>query len=290
MAINLIEGYKQLLEERYKHGSVSQDLFTNGVPYQWADEKTIKIPKLSTTGFRDHSRGVAIGTVEDYDNDFELYTLSHDRDKKFGADVMDITESGLARSIANLTHVFDSEHRIPETDAYVFSKLYSDFTTAGKTADTTTITKDNILTVHDDIIEKFDNDGVPQEGRLCYCTAGYLKLLKQAIDKSRTYENNDSSIGRGVTYVDGVKYILVPEARFKTEYDFTLGFTPTETAKQIQAMYIHPSCQVSTMRLNQALLDEPSAKTDGKYIFFTRQYWDANLIKAKTNGIYFIVK
>src|SRR5690606_40648633 len=53
----------------------------------------------------------------------ESYTVQFDRDVEFFVDQMDVDESNLAASVANITRVFLQEHAGPEVDAYRFGKL-----------------------------------------------------------------------------------------------------------------------------------------------------------------------
>ncbi|MFP3607707.1 hypothetical protein SB753_38285, partial [Paraburkholderia sp. SIMBA_053] len=76
----------------------------------------------------------------------------------------------MALSIANITRVFNDEQKIPEMDKYAASKLYSEFTTNGKTADAKVLTVDNVLDVYDDFMMEMDDAEVPQEGRILYAT------------------------------------------------------------------------------------------------------------------------
>ena len=100
MAINYATEYKQALAQPFKEGLKSYRLFTEGEQYQFLNAKTIQIPKLSMTGFRTHGRGTALQVADEYSNDWEPKTLAHDRSKYILADIKDIDETNLARSIA----------------------------------------------------------------------------------------------------------------------------------------------------------------------------------------------
>ena len=296
MAINYATEYKQALAQPFKEGIKSYRLFTEGEQYQFLNAKTIQIPKLSMTGFRNHGRGTALQVADEYSNDWEPKTLSHDRSKYILADVKDIDETNLARSIANLTYVFNTEHKIPEFDARVFSKLYTDYVAGGGEVIEEEITPENFLEYFDEAMLQLDDAEVPAEGRILYLTPKLAKIAKQAEGLTRTIfvgKGGETSINRSVYSLDDVELIKVPASRFKTAYDFDLedgGFAPADTAKQILGLLIHPKCQVSAHSLEQAMLDAPTAATSGKYAWFERTYWDSFLLSNRINGAKFFVE
>ena len=53
----------------------------------------------------------------------EAKKLEHDRDVEFWIDPMDIDETNLTLSVANIQNTFETEQAIPEKDSYRFSKL-----------------------------------------------------------------------------------------------------------------------------------------------------------------------
>ena len=84
--------------------------------------QTIKLPRMSLSGYKDHTRtaGFNAGTMS---NDWEPKKLAHDRDVEFFIDPMDINETNLVMSVANIQTTFEEEQAIPEKDSYRFSKL-----------------------------------------------------------------------------------------------------------------------------------------------------------------------
>ena len=62
-------------------------------------------------------------------------------------------------------------------NAYCISKIYADWTGKSKTADTTELTEDNVLTVFDKFMTDMDNARVPRAGRILYVTPDTRTLL-----------------------------------------------------------------------------------------------------------------
>ena len=91
-------------------------------------------------------------------------------------------------------------------DAYTVSKIYTDWLTtkdeAGKprVADTTALTVENVLSVFDALMLKMDNERVPANGRILYCTHEVKTMLKQAQGMQRTFDvqSGQSAIDRTI--------------------------------------------------------------------------------------------
>ena len=164
MPINYAEQFADVLVQKYETELKSYALFQSNPGVGWLNAKTIKLPHITTTGYKDYARtaqGFGAGTLE---NQWEAKTLAHDRGVEFYIDTMDVEESGLTLAVANVTNVFEAEQAIPERDAYVFSKLYADYTAAGQTAGAETITAANALEIFDTYMSEMDDESVPMEG------------------------------------------------------------------------------------------------------------------------------
>src|SRR5690606_66244 len=118
--INYAEQYRSELDQVLKQSMLTGELETPNV--QWLRGKTFHVPTLGVTGYQDHSRqgGWNSGNVT---VTHEAYTVQFDRDVEFFVDQMDVDESNLPASVANITRVFLQEHAGPEVDAYRFGKL-----------------------------------------------------------------------------------------------------------------------------------------------------------------------
>lgn len=289
MPTNYAQEYKAGLNQPFKEGLKTIDLFNSCEKYEFLNAKTINIPTLSMTGFRNHGRGNAIQTADDYDNSWEPKKLEHDRSKFLLADPKDIDETNMARSIANITKVFNTEHKIPEIDSYVLSKLYKEATGAGVTPDTTALTKANFLDKFDELMLAMDEAEVPSEGRIAYVTPKTYTLMKQCEGLSRVLQvgKGETEIKRNVYGLDDVKFVKVPASRMKSKYVFSneAGYTVAEDAVQIEMMIVHPKATVNVISLDQALLDEPKATTSGKYAWFERTYMDSFVLANRKDGI-----
>ncbi len=114
------------------------------------------------------------------------------------------------------------------------------------------------------------------------------KLLKNAEGITRSMNAGAAGvIDRRVHGLDDVQIKTVPSARFKTQYDFTDGCVPADTAKQINMMLVHPSCVISRDKYAYMKLFTPGtdSRTADKYVYQNRYYTDTFLIQRKSCGI-----
>ena len=264
------------IRELYGHELISDALFHSNEDIQIKGAKEIKIPRLSVSGYKDHTRGGSFNGGN-YSNDFETKQLDHDRDIEFVIDPMDVDETNQIVSIANIQTRFERKQAIPELDCYTFSKLYSEAARVGATIKTTDITPANILSDFDDNCEAFEDAGVPLSRCILYCTAAYKKALKNAEGLQRTFNVNggNGTVDRRVHTLDDIGEIkTVPVERFKTAYDFTEGYAVDATGKQIKYILVDPEAQVS--RVKYAYINTYTPGHDSRvadnYLYQNRRY------------------
>lgn len=285
------ELFMRELAQKYTRELVSNDLTLSNQGIKFLNAQTIKIPRLTVSGYKDHNRntmGFNAGTVS---NDWEPKKLTHDRDIEIPIDPMDIDETNLVTEMANIQNVFEEEQAIPEKDSYRFSKLYAEAKTyagQGAVIDNTVLTAANILEWFDEQMAIMDDKSVPQEGRVLYVTSTINKILKSADGITRTINAGAAGvIDRRVHGLDDVAIKTVPSARFKTKYDFTTGCVPAADGKQINMMLVHPSCVISRDKYAYMKLFTPGSdsRTADKYVYQNRYYTDTFLIERKACGI-----
>ena len=288
-ALNYATSYQAALAQAYPyvlHFAALRSTENDG-RYKWTGAKTIEIPSLSTTGRVDGSRDT-IGTASrNFDNAWEPKTLTNHRKWSTLVHPMDIDETNHVASIQNITKVFNEEQKFPEMDAYLVSKVYTDWAAAGGVADTEAITVENVLIKFDAWMEAMDEARVPTTGRILYCTPAYNTLLKQAKEINRFTQNGDAAIRRAVKSLDEVQIESVPSDLMKTVYDFTEGWKPGAGAKQINMLLAHPSAVITPEKYTFAQLDSPSAGSEGKYVYFEESYDDVFVLNKRIPAIMF---
>lgn len=257
----------------------------NDSRYRWVNAKTIEIPSITTTGRVDGNRDTIATAKRNYDNAWEMKTLTHHRKWSTLVHPMDIDETNMAASISNITRVYNEEHKFPEMDAYTVSEIYKLWTGAGKTPDKTVLTTENVLSVFDAMMEAMDEARVPAKGRILYVTPAVKTLLKNADQLSRAFANGEAKIDRSVADLDSVEIVAVPKDLMKTEYDFTSGWKVGGGAKQVNMLLVHPSAVITPEKYTFARLDEPSAGSEGKYVYFEESYDGVFILNKRMGAI-----
>ena len=278
--------FTQLLQQKYAKELCSDALAQSNQQVKFLNAQTIKLPRMTVSGYKDHTRtpGFNSGTLS---NDWEPKKLEHDRDIEFFVDPMDIDETNLTLSVANIQNTFETEQAIPEKDSYRFSKLHAELTKYTGRIDSTVITAANFLEAFDTEMAIMDEAGVPEEGRILYVTPSMRKIVKEAegIQRMMTV-TTPSTINRKVHSLDDVTIKMVPAARMKTKYDFTDGCVAASGAEQINWILIHPSCVVARDKYSYIKLFTPGtdSRTADGYLYQNRNYGDLFLLEKKVEG------
>lgn len=256
---------------------------------QWLNAKTIQIPEVTMSGYKDHNRNGGGFNTGDIKTKYVAYTLEFDRDIEHTIDSMDVPESNLTKYFANFHADFEKREAIPEKDRYRLSKMYTEFVEYGGVVDTTTLTVSNVLDWFDNEMEVMDDKSVPSSGRLLFVTSHVNKLLKKAEGITRVLgvQDNNGKIDRKVYDLDDVEIIVVPGDRMMTEYDFTNGSVPAPGAGQINAILMHPDSVICRDRYQYIKVFTPGAdsRTADSYVYQNRYYGDLFVIKSRLAGI-----
>lgn len=274
--INYADKFSNQLRELYGQELTCDDLYHSNTDIKIVGAKNIKIPVLSVSGYKDHSRSSISFNAGTYENDYETKTLDHDRDIEFFVDPMDFDETDSVVSLANIQNRFERTQAIPELDCYTYSKLYAEAKRLSATIKTEALTTANVLSDFDENLAKLEDVGVPLDRVILYCTSSYKKLLKNAEGIQRSLDvKNGGGIDRRVHTLDDITNIkIVPSARFKTLYEYTNGCKIAEASKAIDYILIDPECQVSRVKYSYIHLFTPGtdSRTADKYLYQNRRY------------------
>lgn len=303
--LNYAEQYSRALAQAFPYSLYFGALYAtpNNNRYKIIDAKTIKIPSITTTGRVNASRDTIATAARNYDNAWETKTLEHERKWSTLVHPMDVIQTDLVTTIANITQTFNEFQKFPEMDAYTVSTIYAKWTTdvaaegyTGKTASSTALTANNILHEFDSMMLKMDNARVPVTGRILYVTNEVNALLKYAqIDANNTLgreinvERGPKGIDRRVNRLDEVTIVPVPAELMKTAYNFTSGWAVSGSAKQINMMLIHPLVVITPVSYTFAQLEAPSALSEGKWVYYEESFEDVFILNKQADGIQFNV-
>lgn len=297
-ALNYATEYSRALSQAFPYTLNFGALYAtpNNGRYRWVNAKTIEIPSISTTGRVNANRDSIAVAQRNYDNAWEPKTLKNERKWSTLVHPMDIIQTNMVTTIQNITQVFNEEQKFPEMDAYTISKIYADWGTtkdpatgSARAADTTALTVSNILDVFDNLMLKMDNERVPANGRILYVTHETNKLIKNADKVSRSIDvtSGPNAVDRRVNRLDEVQIIPVPATLMKTLYSFTTGWAVDSGASQINMFLVHPIAVITPVSYTFAQIDEPSAGSEGKYIYYEESFEDVFILNKKSGAIQF---
>lgn len=301
-AINYAQAYSQALANAFPYALNFGALYAtpNNNRYRWVDAKTIQIPTLTTTGRVNADRDTIATASRNYDNAWETKTLENQRKWSTLVHPMDIDQTNMVASIANITKTFNEFQKFPEMDAYTISKIYSDWTntfemdgnspTSTKhVADKTVLSVSNILSVFDRLMLNMDNKRVPANGRILYVTHEIKSMLKSAdgIQRQINLQNNNEALNRQVSRLDEVTIIGVPASLMKTAYVFTTGYAAAEQAAQINMFLVHPNVVITPVSYTFSQLEAPSALSEGKFVYYEESFEDVFILNKQSDGIQF---
>lgn len=297
-ALNYATEYSRALSQMWPYVLNYGALYStpNNGRYRWVNAKTIEIPSISTTGRVNANRDTIALAQRNYANAWEPKTLKNERKWSTIVHPMDIDQTNMVSTIANITQVFNEEKKFPEMDAYLISKIYDDWTkvagpeqTSNHTADKTALTTANILGVFDTLMLKMDNARVPANGRILYVTNEVNYVLKEAekISRSMDITSGPNAIDRRVNRLDQVQIVPVPSTLMKTAYDFTEGYAVESDADQINMFLVHPLAVITPVSYTFSRLDAPSAGSEGKYIYYEESFEDVFILNKKSDAIQF---
>lgn len=301
-AINYAKEYSRALAQKFPYVLNFGALYNtpNNGRYRWVNGKTIEIPSISTTGRVNGDRDSIRTAARNFDNAWEPKTLTNERKWSTLVHPMDIVQTNMVTTIANITQVMNEEQKFPEMDAYTVSKILADWKQTRdeegnlRTPDTTALTKANVLSVFDALMLKMDNDRVPANGRILYVTHEVKKLLQNAqIDANNTLgrsidvTKNNGNIDRQVSRLDEVQVIGVPATLMRSAYNFTEGWAPIAGSDQINMFLVHPLAVITPVSYSFAQLDAPSAGSEGKYVYYEESFEDVFILNKKAGAVQF---
>lgn len=300
MAVNYAEQYAKELANAYPYALYSGALWNteNSSKYKVVDAKTIKIPKLSTDGRVDGDRTKIGNFSQNFSNSWETKTLTKHRIWQTLVHPQDVNQTNQVASIQNITKTMNETQKFPELDAMMFSTLYSlKNAKASITAETAALTSQTALAKFDTMMDAMDEGLVPPTGRILYVDTYTKTLLDNAVAIVRA--NGDKVLTRTLSRLDEVDIVGVPTTLMKTAYTFNDGVTKGQEAGGITVatgagdmamILVHPSSVLPIVSYEFAQLQDPSALSQGKYVYFEESFEDVFILDERHVAIQICVK
>lgn len=293
--VNYAEAYASALAQAYPYVLNFGELYNteNRNKYKVVDAKTIKIPVLSTSGRVDGDRDMIGPFRRRHDNAWEVKELKNYRTWDTLIHPVDVQQSNMVMSIQNATKVYNEEQKFPEMDAYLVSKIHELKIAQDAGSDSNVVlTEDNVLSEFDKAMEAMDEARVPQSGRILYVTPAVKRLIKTTknITRQINLSANTGVLQREISRIDEVKIKVVPSDLMKTIYNFTDGWKPGVSTKQINMFLVHPGSILPVVSYSFASMQAPSALTKGKYLYFEESFEDVFILNKRSKAIFFNVE
>ena len=284
--VNYAAEYSRALSNAYPYMSYFGAIWgaNNSNLYRPGMGKTMYIPSMTVKGSRAVNRDQIDGVFNrNWNNEYTPVTLQMDREWDTLVDPMDIDETNDVATIANITRTFNELQKIPEMDAFLAAKLHSFVTTP----DTTTLTAANILEKWDGYLAAMTDARVNRDRVEAYMTPAIYKLLKEAAGITRFVSTDEGyrGIDRNVARLDGVRITEVPSDIMKTAFDFSEGFAPAASARQINLIVVDPLAVAAPVKYETSMMSAPTAQSKGKYLYYERYYYGAFAMPNRAAGI-----
>ena len=252
-SIDKVAVYNKIIDDALEAGITSQALTANSAMVQYNGGNTVKIAKMSTSGFGNYTRsGGTAFPVGGATLEWETFQIKYDRAIEFDIDVMDMDESASIATTATFMANFAKYNEVPEIDATRYSCIWG-----GVVNDTTprfgfmTASASTILTQIKTDISAMRNIIGDQESLTLYMAGNVYGILSNSTELSKQLQITDmpiNGINTQVQGIDRVPIVSVPSARLMTEYLFKdgsevngFGFAARAWAKQIDYILIASS-------------------------------------------------
>lgn len=176
--VNYAVEYAKELANAYPYLSYFNEIWNgpNSTKYKPVNGKTIMVPSMSTSGARAVDRDRIDGVfTRNWNNEFQPLTMRMDREWDTLVDPMDIQETNMVATIANITETFNQFQKVPEMDAYAAQAVASAATSFGS-VDSATLSADNILSTWDGYLAYMVNQRVNRDQLTAYMTPDAYKL------------------------------------------------------------------------------------------------------------------
>ena len=297
MAINSIEYAQKFaseLDKVYVQKAVTGFLADNVLKAQFVGAKTVKIPNIDFVGLVDYDRdngfNRAAVTVAS-----EAFTMAMDRARSIQIDREDMDETGIANLAGQIMGEYVRTQVVPESDAYVLSKLAGIAKTKSHTVTWNAATPYKVFT---EMVRAIQDAAGYDEEIVAFVDSAAMAAIDNSAEFSRSITVSDFKQGGvdiKVESINGVALIPVSSARMKSAYNFVKtasgptvgGFSPDDAAKDIHMLVLPKKAASLVKKTEKMRIWTPEQNLDADaYKFDYRIYYDVFVKKSKIDTIY----
>lgn len=228
MAVNYATKYADVVDERFKLGSLTAGIINNN--FDWLGVKTVKVFSRNLATLNDYATSGSnrYGTPDELGNNEQEMTITQDKSFTYTIDAASEQDTnGTMEAAATLAENIDNLV-IPAMDTYRLSVLVAKAPTQGSVTKKSHIIEKDITTTnaYEEFLacqEILDDDKAPQGGRIAIVTPAYLNKIK--LDDHFTKKGDMATqiaINGLVGDIDGVPVVKVPTSYMPEKVDFII--------------------------------------------------------------------
>lgn len=297
MSINTLEFAKRFtgeLDKAYVQKAVTGFFADNVLRAKFVGAKTVIIPDVEFVGLVDYDR----------DNGFtrsavtvahQPFTMEKDRGRSIEIDREDLDETGISNLAGQIMGEYVRTKVVPETDAYILSKLAGVAKTRNHTVEWNDTKPYSVFTKL--VNEVYDKAGYDEE-LVCFVDKTAYAAIENSAELTKSITVSDfkqGEINLKVKHINGVAIIPVSSERMKSAYTYVKtddtnksgGFEATGDAKDIH-MLVLPKKAASLIKKTETIrvfTPEQNLNADA-YKFDYRIYYDVFVKKSAMDSIW----
>ena len=257
--IKLVTKYLPLLDEVYKVNAKTAILDADpSMVRETEDANVVKINKVDMDGLGNYSKtdGYPVGSIN---SDWETWTFSNDRGRRFNLDKMDNLEN-LGMAFLGMTGQFLRTKVIPEKDAYTIAAIAS---ADGVTSKTENLVSNPVKASFEASIAALGEAEVDEGNMVIFCTPTVKGKLESEL--TRSLASGETEYGQKLNYFNDIPLITIPQTRFYNAIDLLDGKSSGEVAGGYRKhVSTGASGDAAGVNLNCIIMDKAAAVTISK--------------------------
>lgn len=283
--------FQTSLDKQVAFSSVTAYMEPNAAGINYSGGDTVKMPSISVDGLANYDRSTGHKAGE-ATLVWEDYKLTQDRGRKFTVDTMDEDESAFQVSATNIMSEFQTQHVIPEIDAYRLAAVAGKAKTAGYVTAGGAIAEDDLLdALLDDLAALEDRAGTPGSIRVHLSAATRRKLSKskRAVDLfgSATFQNG--LLKTQVTTLNDA--VLIPTQQRLLNTGITIkeddGWAPTVGAERVNWLITSGKAALAVSKTDVPRIFDPVTNQEANaWRIDYRKFHDVWVLKNQLKGIH----
>ncbi len=284
------EKFSGELDKVFVQKSVTSMFRDNNLRSKFVGAKTVIIPDIDFAGLVDYDKdnGFARGAMTVHHTP---YTLDMDRARSIQIDREDMDETGVANLAGQILGEYVRTKVVPESDAYVLSRLFNHSLLKGNVSQYTSGKEyAKITELFNKVYKKVGYD----EELVAFVEGDYYAALESSAEVSRHIMISDfkkGDVNLKVKSINGVPLIPVVPNRMMSAYTFASegegGFAATDSAVQVKIIVLPKSAAKLIIKSEKLRTFSPEENQQADaYKFDYRIYYDVIVKKSMQDTIF----